>query len=566
MVGLLDAAGRPLPANAGRRARMAAAMRDLHRPQRPSALIGGPGSPPWDAADTTSQEMADWLPALTSPDAEGGFWRDRIVARIRDLVRNDGWASSGITRITDAVVGADLRLSAKPDYRALSAWAPALDAVWAKEFAAAAEAAWRGWAYDPGKWCDAARRHPIPELFRLAFRSHLVDGDALGVMVWRPGRVAPGRARYATALQLIDADRLSNPQNRMDDRTFRGGIEVDEDGAATAYHIRRAHLGDWWAGADTAIWDRVPRETDWGRAVVVHWFEADRIGQNRGAGGILRPVLSRARMLARYDQVELQAAVVNAIFSAYIESPFDSDLVQDALDPSAGLPAYQAARADYHAEKRLSLSGVRIPTLFPGEKINTVSAARPSGNFPDFQAAMLRNLAAGIGTSYEQLTQDWSQTNYSSARAALLEVWKTLSRRRAGFAAGFCAPIYAAVLEEAFEAGDLPLPAGAPEFMEARAEYARCRWIGPGRGWVDPVKEPEGALLKIAGALSTLDQEAAENGGLDLEELLDQRALEVRMFEERGLAVPPALLGAEPAARAGAGGEAPPRGAGQGGR
>lgn len=554
-VTLLDASGRPLPAGAGRRARLAEALAGQ---KRTMGLIGGNNGVPWDAADQTSSEMADWNPGLNSPDGESTPWRNSIVGRIRDLVRNDGWASSGVTRITDAVVGGDLRLSAKPDYRGLAAWSSAFDAGWAKEFAAAAEAAWRGWAYDLGKWCDAARRHAVPELFRLAFRSHMIDGDAMGVMLWRPDRVAPGRARYATALQLVDTDRLSNPHDRMDDRFLRGGVEVDADGAATHYHIRRAHLGDWWAGADAITWDRVARETDWGRPVVVHWFEAERIGQNRGAGGILKPVLARARMLAKYDQVELQAAVVNAIFSAYIQSPFDADLVQDALDPSAGLPAYQSQRADFHADRRLSLGGVRLPTLFPGETIATVSAARPSGNFAEFQSAMLRNLAAGIGTSYEQLTQDWSQTNYSSARAALLEVWKTLSRRRAGFAGGFCTPIYAAVLEEAFEAGELPLPAGAPDFMEARAEYARCRWIGPGRGWVDPVKEPEGAGLRVAQAMSSLDAEVAESGGLDLEELLDQRALEMQMFVERGLPVPEILQGREPMARAGSG-EAPPQ-------
>jgi hypothetical protein len=112
---------------------------------------------------------------------------------------------------------------------------------------------------------------------------------------------------------------------------------------------------------------------------------------------VLRPVLARAKMLARYDQVELQAAVVNAVFSAYIESPNDPELVQDALSPDAGLPAYQAMRSEFHADKRLQLNGVRIPTLFPGEKINTVAAARPSGNFPAFQSAMLRNLASAAG-------------------------------------------------------------------------------------------------------------------------------------------------------------------------
>jgi hypothetical protein len=31
---------------------------------------------------------------------------------------------------------------------------------------------------------------------------------------------------------------------------------------------------------------------------------------------------------------------------------------------------------------------------------------------------------------------------------------------------------------------DLPLPRGAPDFLECRNAYSRCRWQGPGRGWV----------------------------------------------------------------------------------
>ena len=518
--------GRPLPA----------------RPRQRAALTG---SAPFDGADRASQDMAEWNPQLLSPDAAMNPARDSLVARIRDLVRNDGWASGGVTKICDAVVGADLRLAAQPDYRALSRWGRGFDAVWAKEFADAAEAAWRSWAYDPARWCDAARQLTIPGIFRLAFRHLLVDGDALAALPWRPGRVGPGRARLATTVAVLHPDRLCNPQNGFDDARRRGGVEVDEDGAAIGYHIRRAHEGDWWAGGQTVTWDFLPRETDWGRPQVVHYYEVEEAGQHRGFGGLFAPILSRLRMLARYDAAELQQAVVNAIFGAYIESPHDPDLVQDALDGDGHLKM-QEARADFHAAKKLSLNGVRIPTLFPGESMKFLSSTRPSANFGTFENAVLRNVASGLGLSHPQLSQDWSGVNYSSARAALLEAWKTLSRRRAEFSAGFCTPIFGAFLEEVFEDGALPLPAAAPDFMEARSAYARCRWIGPGRGWVDPVKEPEGALLKISGGLSTLQHEAAENSGMDIEEILDQRALEVAMFAARGLALPEALAGRAP--------------------
>lgn len=491
----------------------------------------------WDAADYSSPDMRDWNPGLLSPDVENNFSRDTIVARIRDLVRNDGWASGAITRITDGVIGGDLRPVARPDWRALSAWSPKLDKVWADEFGRAAESLWRNWANDIGRWSDAGRRYTMGQLFALAFRQILVDGEALAQLVWAPERMGPGRARYGTALMLIDADRLSNPRLTIDTINLRGGVELDGYGAATAYHVRRAHLGDWFNAAATAVWDRVPRETAWGRPVMLHHFISDRPAQHRGAGGILKPVLGRLRMLSSYDTAELQAAIVNAIFSAYIESPYDPAVVQDALSDATDVGSYQGLRSEFHQQRGLKLGNARIPTLFPGEKIVAVDSARPNTNYAGFEGAVLRNVATAIGTSAEQITQDWSKTNYSSARAALLEAWKTLKRHQQDFGAGFASPIYAAFIEEAMDRGELPMPAGAPDFIEARTEYAGVRWMGPPRGWIDPVREAQAAVLRMDAGLSTLEQECAEQGQ-DWEDVIEQRAIERRRFKELDLPFP----------------------------
>jgi lambda family phage portal protein len=173
----------------------------------------------------------------------------------------------------------------------------------------------------------------------------------------------------------------------------------------------------------------------------------------------------------------------------------------------------QALRAGFHRAKGLTLGGVRLPTMARGEDIKTVSASRPGGNFSDFERAMLRNVAASLGLSAAQVSQDWSRTNYSSARAELLDAWKTLARRRADFSIGFGTPVYGAWLEVEFDKGRVPLPAGVPSFAGGRAAYMRCRWIGPGRGWIGPVKERQGEVLGLDAGFSTLEQACAEMNG-----------------------------------------------------
>jgi lambda family phage portal protein len=503
-------------------------------------MLASGGRAPYDAADIYGSAMADWRPYLWSPDGELNMYRDRIVSRVRDLVRNDGWASGAVTRTLDNAIGANFRPISKPDYRALATATgiKAFDAKWADEFGRAVEANWRTWSNDVGRYCDAQRNLTVAQIMRLAFRHKLIDGDALAMLLWLPERTGSGRARYATTIQVIDPDRLSNPQLQFDQMTMRGGVEVDAYGAATAYWIRRAHQGDWFSAAQAVHWDKIPRETSWGRPIIVHDFDHDRAAQHRGGAGILTPVLQRLKMLVKYDGTELDAAIINAIFGAYVESPFDAQFVEQALGDQAELNAYQQGRAEFHNERKIKLGDARMPILYPGEKINTVTAERPTSNFGDFEAAMLRNVAAGTGLSAQQISNNWGDVNYSSARGALLEAWKTLNRRRVDFGHGFGQPIWSAHLEEQFEVDNLPLPNGAPPFMEYRTAYSAAKWMGPGRGWIDPVKEKQGSVLGMDAGLSTLEDECAENVGLDWEEVLDQRKREIEAFKERGLNPP----------------------------
>lgn len=512
----------------------------LQERREPRALTGWPGQA-YDAADIYGQRMQGWMPPLFSADTERSPYRNRIVSRVRDLVRNDGWASGAVTRVLDNAVGVMLRPVSKPDYRYLAHLSgnSAFDAQWAHEFSRAVDSYWRAWADDPGRYNDAERMLTFAQQMHLGFRHLVVDGDALAYLPWLEENIGLGRARYATAMQIIDPDRLSNPQNQYDLKNMRNGVEITDAGVPIAYHIQRSHQADWYNMSETVIWDRIDRETSWGRPQVVHFFEHHRGGQHIGGTGMLTPVLQRLKMLIKYDGTELDAAIVNAIFGAYIESPYDHDMTAEAMEGGDNsLGAYQEGRAAFHEQRNISLQGSRLPILFPGEKVNTVSAARPAGNFREFERAVLNNVASGAGMAPMQVSNDWSDVNYSSARGALLEAWKTLKRRRDDFSIGFASPIRIAVLEEIMEADDLPLPRNAPPFLAARHAYARCRWLGPGRGWIDPVAEREGAILGMQGGISTLEDECAESEGRDWEETLDQREVEQKAFEDRGLEQP----------------------------
>ena len=70
-------------------------------------------------ASVTDPDLTQWRPPLWSAQTALSPDRPVLAARIHDLARNDGWASGGVTRQVDAVIGAGWRLSSKPNARSL---------------------------------------------------------------------------------------------------------------------------------------------------------------------------------------------------------------------------------------------------------------------------------------------------------------------------------------------------------------------------------------------------------------------------------------------------------------
>lgn len=477
------------------------------------------------AADRFSREMGGWNPSLLSADAAWLPDRDAAVARTWDLVRNNGLASGAVQRQVDAVIGSEFRLSYRPDYTVLGK-----SASWARGFAREVEAAFRSVAYDVRGIMDAGGRHTLPGQLGLSFRHVLGDGETVVLPQWieRPG------TPWRTCFQVIDPDRLSNPNFGMDTDDCRGGVEVDEYGAPVAYNIQVSHPADVWGAGNQRRWERVPRFTPWGRFRVLHHFEAEEAGQTRGKSRFVS-VLERFKMEDRWSRTELQAALINAVFAATVESPFDPSMFDQML---GHVGSYSKERMDFWKDSGpASIDGVRLLHMFPGEKFNFTTGNRPNAGYAEFERAVLRYIAAGLGLSYEQLAQDWTQTNYSSARAAMLETWKFLVARRGFFVSGVATPMFACWLEEAIDLGVVELPPDAPGFWEAFGAWTRCRWIGPARGWVDPEKEAKGIGLRMAYGVSTLQIEAAEQGA-EWDELLEQQAAEKALRYELGLDEP----------------------------
>lgn len=493
---------------------------------------------PYRAGDRLSQELAGWDPMLQSPDAAMWGLRDDVVARGTDLGRNNGFAAGARQSQVDNVIGANWMLAVEPNWHALGLASMSDDErdAWEEHV----EEAFDEWANDPGNWVDAGRRVSFIGLLRQAFTSWFDSGEFLGIAHWLDDRVGPGRARYATALQMVSTDRLGNPGNASDTATLRNGIELGPHGEPLAYHIRCAHPYDPWIGVDAFRWERFEREDSYGRPNVLHGFVVEGDGMTRGVSP-MATVIETFRLHDVYDRAIAKAALINTLIAATIEtqSGLDSDVLETmfggAEDPVTGVKRPAIGGPPMKLDRTI------IPKLPVGTTFKFTNPVQPAGAaYQQFTDAVLRREAAGLGTSFEELSKDYSKTNYSSARASLLGAWKAITGRSSFLERTAAAPIYGLWFEEAVDRGIVELPTmrrnAGVGFYERRSAWLRHAWIGPGRGHIDPVKERQAYQIGRDTYTDTLQSANAEQGR-DWRKVARQTARENRVLRRLDLPV-----------------------------
>ena len=169
--------------------------------------------------------------------------------------------------------------------------------------------------------------------------------------------------------------------------------------------------------------------------------------------------------------------------------------------------------------------------LEPGEDVKFSQPADVGASYAEFLRMQFRAVAAAMGITYEMLTGDLTQVNYSSIRAGLLEFRRRCEAIQHGVIVHqLCRPIWRAWMEQALLEGALALP----QFTEKKRDYFAAKWIPQGWQWVDPKKEFDAMLTAIrAGLLSR--SEAISAFGYDAEDIDREIAADNQRADELGL-------------------------------
>lgn len=491
----------------------------VYGPMGPTAPAAFGGA--YDGASRFEKQIAGWNPPIQSADLDMLPNKETLDARSRDLNRNDAYIQAGTNLHKDSIVGSFYTLNSKPNWSVLGR-----TEEWAEDFQQEVEAKFTLWAESPMKWVDAAGQNDLTSLIRLAVGVATMGGEVLATVEYIRDK---GRD-FKTAIQMIDTDRLSTPYYDQNNNRVRGGIKHDRYGRQVSAFIRVQHPMDYRLNmTDEQWWKEVPFRKPWGRQQVIYLREQNRVDQTRAISDITAG-LREIAMTRKFRDVSLQNAVVNATYAASIESELPSSVVYEQLGAGQGglsggvvnyAEQFLTAINEYvGSSKNMMIDGARIPHLFPGTKLNMQPAGTPGGVGQDFERSLLRYIAATVGVSYEELSRDFSNTNYSSARAAMSQSWRYMQSRKKIIADALANTVFRLWLEEAVnndkldtfrrsEAGMLYTNDHLNLMFDALSE---ADWIGAARGQIDELKETQAAVLRIKYGLSTHEDELSRLG------------------------------------------------------
>ncbi len=425
----------------------------------------------------TDRRSNGWVAAGSSANSEILPQLSILRNRSRELVRNNPYASKAMRVLSSNRIGTGIM------------------AVMNDKIVAAL---WKKWV----KVCDADWNYDLYGLQKLISNTEAESGECL--IRFRYRKISDGLP-VPLQLQLLEPDFIDTNKNEVlkNKGWIQNGIEFSPIGERVAYWLFNQHPGENIINT-TIKSSRVPAGD------VIHSFDRKRPGQMRGVP-ILAPVMMTANDLNEYLEATLVRKSAEACIAAFVET--------DDEDRSIGDESQQ----DQMRIEELAPGMVQY--LSKGEKITFTNPSASTGDV-GYTNDRLHAIAAGIGITYEQLTGDLSQVNYSSIRAGTLDFRREIEQWQwLNFIPSVLNRVMEKFLDTAFAAGLI---------QTTEIEYD---WTTPRFDWVDPLKDVQGEELELTMGLKTWS-EAVRARGFNPEVLLEELKAEREKFKAAGIEYP----------------------------
>ena len=176
----------------------------------------------------------------------------------------------------------------------------------------------------------------------------------------------------------------------------------------------------------------------------------------------------------------------------------------------------------HHAGGVTFLNGVK--------EIKTASPAEIAGNYQEHNNQVLRMIAGLLGITYEMLTGDLTQVNYSSIRAGMINHRRFIGQLR-DIVLG---PAFNRVLGWFIDAYQLKTATELPGYFDNPHQYLDPQWIWPEWEEIDPLKAAKALVLEVDNHIKSLE-EVSNGRGKTLDQQLDSVQRSQAALKKRGI-------------------------------
>lgn len=368
----------------------------LRRQHARAALRGNARPRMYYDGATSGHRASNWRPVATDATGEVRIGGARMRDIARDMVRNNAYAARAIGVIVNNVVGSGIIPSIdSPNRRTVDA----LEARLREHFDTPA--------------CDYTGQTDLYGLQALALRTVVESGEAL---IRRRRARAEDGLPLPFQMQVLEPDFLDHT---LDGPLPNGniaiqGIEFTPAGRIVAYHLYRDHPGTQTPHATPVMAERVDASE------IIHVYRVDRPGQVRGVTWFA-PVMMRLRDFGDFVDATLVRQRTATCFTAFVTSG-EPDVRVIETDGADGATSTNEKPLEWFEPGK-------IERLLPGETVEFPTLPQ-TADFGAYSAATLREIAAGLGISYEAMSGDLGGVNFSSGRMGWLEFQRNIDAWR----------------------------------------------------------------------------------------------------------------------------------------
>lgn len=445
----------------------------------------------------TGRLFSDFISSSRSADSEIKPSLRILRDRCREISRNHPYAKRYLQIMTTNVVGPNgVRIQVRKRNDDGS-----LDSVGNRII----EQAWQTWGRTG--FCTVDGRMSWSQAQRLFLETLARDGEVLIQKIKNPA----GNP-FGFSLKFLEADYLDEGYDaRLNNgNEVRMGVELDKrTGKPLNYYLFEDHPHhDQGYGSKTKRHHKiVPADQ------IIHCYIQERAGQTRGTPWMSN-VLSRLKMLDGYEEATLVNARVAASKMGFFTSPEGDGFIGDDYDNHA--PIMDASPGTF----------TQLPQ---GMSFQSFDPSSGTESFDEFEKAILRGIASGLGVSYVSLANNLEGVSYSSIRQGTIEDRDHFKMIQQFMIDQFVDPIYRAWLEMAITVGRINLPMGKYDLFADQVIY-RPR----GFAWVDPQKEIQASVTALNNGIVSL-QDVHSQYGRDTEEIFEQINRESELADRYGI-------------------------------